>query len=459
MSDRFDPINGPVVPVFFHYAVPSVLGMLALTSAGIIDGIFVGNFVGSAGLAAINLTLPVFAFLVAVVIMVAVGGSVMCGKYIGERNPEAASMIFSKTIYATLAAALPFAGLSLLFLDQLVILLGANEELAPMVALYLRIFMYAIPLLMLGFAMDYFVRLDGRPILASAALVAVGAINIVLDWLFIVRWGWGLAGAAWATALAYTGVFFILLSHWFSRRCTLRLVRVPNRWRDGWDAVARASFNGFSEFANEISIGLVTLLFNWVMITRLGVDGVAAFTIIGYLLMIGLEVCYGVSESLQPTVSKNLGARQPRRIVQFTTIAVACTLGVGLVSSALFLLIPETLTSIFLADGETGTRIIALAFIGVFWPTFLFNGSNITLAAYFTAMHKPIQSAMIALSRSLVFPAAGVLLLPLWLGDTGVYVAIPFAEFVTFVLALLLVRHHTPARVIESGITEPPQGP
>jgi Na+-driven multidrug efflux pump len=175
--------------------------------------------------------------------------------------------------------------------------------------------------------------------------------------------------------------------------------------------------------------------------------------------MIGLEVCYGVSESLQPTVSKNLGARQPRRIVQFTTIAVACTLGVGLVSSALFLLIPETLISIFLADGETGTRTIALAFIGVFWPTFLFNGSNITLAAYFTAMHKPIQSAMIALSRSLVFPAAGILLLPLWLGDTGVYVAIPFAEFVTFVLALLLVRHHTPARVIESGITEPPQGP
>jgi len=266
--------------------------------------------------------------------------------------------------------------------------------------------------------------------------------------LFIVHWGWGVKGAAWATALAEGVILIILASHFTSRHCTLKLVTVPNRWRNGWDSVYRAAVNGFSEFANEMSLALITLLFNWVMISRLGVDGVAAFTIIGYLLMIGLEVCYGFSDSLQPTVSKNLGARQPRRIVKFTITAVVSSFIVGLAVSALFVLQPDALVSIFLAEGESSTKAIALAFIAVFWPAFLFNGVNITLASYFTAMHKPFQSAAIAVSRSLVLPALGLLLLPRWLGDKGIFVAVPVAELLTFGLALILVARNRPGGIV-----------
>jgi len=439
MSKRFDPITGDVVPVFFHYAIPSVIGMLAATSAGIIDGIFIGNFAGSAALAAVNIAMPAFYLFAAVVFMLAVGGSVMCGKFIGERDLEAASLIFSKTLYAALAVSGLIAACSLFFLDEVVSLLGANEELHGLVRGYIQIILWAAPLLIIGLTLDYFVRVDNRPVLASAALVAYAASNILLDWLFIVQWGWGLKGAAWATALAEGVILLILASHLVSERCTLKIVKVPNRWRNGWDMVLRAAYNGFSEFANELSLGLITLLFNWVMITRLGVEGVAAFTIIGYLLMIGLEVSYGISESLQPTVSKNLGARQPGRIKQFTVLAVFCVMILGIVVSALLILMPETLISIFLRDGETGTEKIAMAYIAVFWPAFLFNGVNITLASYFTAVHMPLQSAAIAISRSLVLPAMGLLLLPRWFGDTGVFISIPLAEAMTFGFALFLV--------------------
>jgi Na+-driven multidrug efflux pump len=410
-TDRYDPVKGDVLTVFVHYAIPSVIGMLAVTSAGIIDGIFVGHFVGAAALAAINISMPVFALLVGLVIMFAIGGSVMCGKSLGEGDLAAASLIFSKMIYATLGVAALIGGTGLVFLDQLVVMLGANEELHDLVRTYLQIFLYAAPLLVTGLTLDYFVRTDGRPLLASSALVAIAVINIVLDWLFIVKFGWGLRGAAWATAIAYGCVFFILVTH----------------------------------------IGLVTLLFNWVMITRLGVDGVAAFTIIGYLLMIGLEVCYGISESLQPTVSKNLGARQPGRIARFTVTAVISSFGIGLLVSALFILIPENLIGIFLREEDAGARDIALAFIALFWPAFLFNGMNITLASYLTALHKPLPSAAIALSRSLVLPATGLALLPLWWGDNGVYLAIPIAEALTFVLALLLVSRYRPSRVVAAA--------
>jgi Na+-driven multidrug efflux pump len=449
MSDsRYDPVTGEVVPVFFHYAIPSVIGMLAVTSAGVIDGIFVGNFAGAEALAAINISMPVFALFAGIVIMLGVGGSVMCGKSLGEKDFEAASSIFSKTLYTTLLVALLLSVFCLIYLDKVVAMLGANEELAGLVKIYMGIILLAAPLLIVALTLDYFVRADGRPVLASAALVSYSVINIALDWLFIVRWDWGLRGAALGTALAEASIFFILVSHWFSARNNLRLIGVVNCLRSGWGSIFRAAYNGMSEFANEVSIGLMTLLFNWVMITRLGVDGVAAFTIIGYLLFIGLEVCYGISESLQPTISKNLGARQAGRIVSFAITGVLTSFSVGLLASGLFIFMPETLISLFLKDGEERTMQIALTFIAVFWPAFLFNGMNITLASYFTALHKPLQSASIALSRSLVLPALGLLLLPRWYGDLGVFIAIPISEALTFLAALTLVGRYRPARIV-----------
>ena len=448
MNRRFDPVTGKVVPVFFHYAIPSVIGMLAATSAGIIDGIFIGNYVGAPALAAVNIALPVFYLFAAVVFMLAVGGSVMCGKFLGENNLQAAREIFTRTLIASLVVALLIVGTSLLFLDQVVAMLGANEDLHGMVRDYMQIILWASPLLIVGLTLDYFVRVDGRPVLASFALVAFAVSNIALDWLLIVQWGWGIRGAAWATALADVSILVILATHWLTRRCNLKLTRVAQRWRDGWDSIFRAAYNGFSEFANEMSLALTTLLFNWVMITRLGVEGVAAFTIIGYLLMIGIEVSYGLGESLQPIVSKNLGARQPKRIAGFVTIALITTLIIGAGISVIFVFFPVTLISVFLGSGESATEMIALAFIAVFWPAFLFNGANIALASYFTALHKPLQSAAIAVSRSLVLPVIGLLLLPIWFGDTGIFITIPIAEALTFLLALGLMVINRPTRIV-----------
>ena len=444
MNNKYDPISGKVIPVFYHYAIPSVIGMLAATSAGVIDGIFIGNFVGATALAAINISMPAFALFPAVVFMLAVGGSVMCGKFIGEGDLQAASSIFSKTVYATLVVTLLLSVCFLLFLDQVVSMLGANEDLHGLVKDYMRIIVFAAPLLILGLTLDYFVRIDGRPMLASAALIAFAIINISLDYLFIVRLGWGIKGAAWATAIAEVCIFFILLSHWFSARCTLHRIPFLECHRDGWKDVLKAAYNGVSEFANEMSIGLITLLFNWVMITRMGVEGVAAFTIVSYMLYIGLEACYGISESLQPTVSKNFGAKQPQRIKQFMLTAVLSCFTIGVLVSGLFLFIPETVISLFLREGENRTVEIALTFIALFWPAFLFNGMNITLSSYFTALHKPLQSATIALSRSLVLPVLGLAFLPLWFGDSGVFLAIPVAEAATFILAVVLVNKNRP---------------
>lgn len=440
IDPRYDPVTGSVVATFVRYAIPSVLGMLAVTSAGMIDGIFIGNFVGADALAAVNLAQPVWAAFAAIVFMLAVGGSVMCGRFLGQKDAVSASAIFTRTLIAAVGSGIVIVSIGLLFLDDLASLLGATDEISPLVITYTSIVLWFAPVFIAALTMDYFVRADGRPVFAAAALAAFAGTNIALNTLFVVYLDWGIAGAAWASALADFVIFAILLSHWFHPSCSLRLTLARGHWRD----VVQAAWNGLSEFINELSIGLMVLLFNWVMITRQGVEGVAAYTIIMYLMMIGIEVSYGISESLQPTVSRNLGARKPERIRKFMLTAVAAAFCVGLLVSLLLLLLPEQMIGLFLGPGEQATAAIALTFISYFWPAFLLNGTNITLASYFTALHRPLPSVAIAIARSLLLPGLGLLLLPLWFGDKGVYLAIPIAEFLTLILAVTLVYRLKP---------------
>jgi MATE family, multidrug efflux pump len=441
-------VTEAVVPLFFRYAIPAIVGLLAASSAGVVDGIFVGNYVGSNALAALNLTIPIGALCFGISLMLAVGGTVMAGKYQGDKLPGKASAIFSKSIMVIVIASLGLCSLMLVFLEPLVGLLGANEELFPFTYDYLAILLVFEPFLIIGFALSYFVRVDGRPNLAGASLLGSAIVNIVLDWLFIVRLGWGIEGAAWATGISFVVMFLIIVPHFFSRACTLVFSMHQTRWGE----VGRAAINGVSEFVNEISAGITTFMFNWVMITRLGTDGVAAFAVMNYTLFVGLMISYAISDSLQPLISTNLGARRAERIGGLLRIALTVVSLIGAMVIALLLLAPGFIIVLFLEEESTTAIQITTTFIHWFWPAYLFNGANIALSAYFTAMHKPYHSAAIALSRSLVLPVPFLLGLPHFLGDVGIYVAIPLAEFLSLVLALYFYRANRPATLVYSEI-------
>ena len=444
MSKRYDPLTAKVVPTFFSYAIPSILGMLSITTAAIVDGIFLGNYVGSEALASINLALPVMTLLYALVFTLAVGGSVTYGKFIGENDHTSAADVFTKTLFVMLVGSLIISGLSLLFLDFLISLLGANDELRPLVNDYLEIIFFFAPPLLVGLTLFYFVRAAGHPMIASGALFASAAVNIGLDWLFIVELDKGIKGAAYATGIAETVILLALLPPLLNRNNSLQL-----RWlKGGWNKITQAAANGVSEFANEMSVGIMTLLFNWIMITRMGVEGVAAFSVISYIVYLGLMICYGISESLQPTISKNYGAKQPARISAFLKIALTSSLSVGLVFALLLTIFPDELIGLFLNNDESSTINIALAFMAIFWPAVIFNGLNITLTSYFTAMHKPLESAIIAFSRSLILPGLFLLTLPRWFGDAGIYASIPLAEMFTFFITLYLLSKNRPSKLV-----------
>lgn len=445
-SAAHNPIlTGKVIPTFFYFVIPSVGALLALTTANLVDGLFVGNFVGANALAAINFLIPYLALVFGLALMLAIGGSVRAGKALGEKNAAAASATFSKCVIAVLIFALTMVAVNLLFSHWIFRALGAPPSLHGLMRDYFFVIACFLPAQLMSVVLYYFVRADARPVLATVALSSGALTNILLDALFIGYFNGGIAGAAWATGLSQVLQLGILCSYFLrpARQLHFRLRQT------GWTEVGQAAYNGISEFINEISGGLVILMVNWLLVTRLGVDGVSAFTLVNYCLFASLMIFYGIADAMQLLVAQNFGARQVKRIRQFmltsaATIAVLSALVIALLLGGRTLWITW-----FVREAE----VIALAadFMRIIWPIFLVNGLNILISSYLTALHKPTASAAIALLRSLLLPIGLLLLLPQLFPDYPVLLALPLAEWLTFAVALVFFLRYKPSRLFRDN--------
>ena len=435
-------LDGAITPTFFKYLIPSLVGLIAMTSASLVDGIFIGNYVGVAALAAVNLIIPITALLFGVGIMLAIGGSVRAGKYLGEGNTAAASAIFSKTLIFVAVYGVAVILLGLVLEQQLFTVLGATEALFPLMSEYYRIILPFFFAQLIVIVQYFFVRLDRFPNLAAVALAVGSLINIILDYLFIAVYGWGLQGAAFATGLSQAIPMLVMAVYFIRPERRLQFSFVQKNWAE----VFQAAYNGISEFVNEVSGAIIALVFNWMMIQRAGVVGVAAITVVNYLLFLGFMTFFAISDTIQVMISQNFGAGNLQRILGFLKTASALVALISVVFIAVLTSASETLIQFFV-QGQDSTKVVALAtdFVIYVWPLFLFAGFNMLISGYLTAIHLPLQSGLVALCRSLILPAAFLLLLYTTLSDYRFVIALPLAEACAFVLALVVFWRHRPS--------------
>ncbi len=429
---------------FFRFAVPSVLGLLAISSAGIVDGIFVGNYVGATALASVNLVVPMFSVFFGLCVMIMVGSGVVAGKAKGAGDLRQTSNIFTKSLVIVTLYSLVATGLGWVYAAEVAAFLGAKGDSLALTTKYIRALTPFLWFMGITFSLSYFARIDGAPNYALAGLVITALTNVVLDALFIEHWGWGVVGAALASGCAYVvGAFFFSL-RLFGKQTQIRLIKPYG----SWFGLLRAAYNGLSELINEMSAGLLMFTINWILISEAGTTGVAAFTIVNYGLWLSITIGYGIAEALGSLVSVNFGAGKPERIVRFVVLAIGMNVIIGVVFVAVLQLYPQALASAFLSDDKSATLTMTLGIIGVIWPIFLFNGINITISGYFTGMHCATQSAAVALSRSLILPLAFILLFWRMFGLEGAFIALPIAEALTVVLSVILLCRARPARLV-----------
>lgn len=440
-----DALEGPIFATFIKYMLPSLLGLIAMTSGSLVDGMFIGNYEGATALAAVNLIIPITTLLFGVSMMVSIGGAVRGGKYLGEKNTTAASAIFSKTLIFMLVYGVIVIALGLVFEDKIFASLGADETLFPVMSEYYRIIFPFLFFQFIVIQLYFFIRLDGFPNIAATALT-VGALgNIVMDYLFIAVFDWGLAGAALATGLSQVMPLVVMLYYFVNPKRKIFFSFRQTYWRE----VFQAAYNGISEFINEVSGAIIGFIFNWMLIQRAGVNGVAAITLVNYLLFVGFMAYFAVSDSIQVIISQNFGGRNPQRIRAFLRTAGTMIAAISAVIIGLLVVGSESMIGLFIdIERDRDTLVLALEFVTYVWPVFIFAGFTMLISGYLTAVHLPLQSAIVAICRSLIMPAGLLTLFYMLLTDYRFVAAISVAEAISFVIALILYLYHTPTRAM-----------
>lgn len=428
-------LEGAIFRTLVEYAVPSLIALFSISTASLVDGVFVGRFAGGDALAAVGLLVPYFTFLFGVALMLAVGGSVRAGRELGANERANASAIFGTTVVAVLALGAVSVVAGRLFDAGLFRALRAPAALIPSMRTYFDVIVWVLPVQLTGLVLYYFVRLDGRPRFATAAVASAAVCNLVLDAWFVAGLGFGLAGAAVATGVAQVVQLGVLASHFVVGRGRLRLRLVFRGARE----LASIGATGVSELVNEVSAGVVLLVLNYLMLERRGADGVAAFSVVNYAIFASLMVFYGVADALHPLVSQNLGAGRLERVRSFARAGLASAFALGAAFFVALSLFAERWAAVFLTSSPEALLAEASALLHLVSPLFLVNGLNVVTVVYFASVERPLFAAALSLARTLVLPVVTLLGVYFFVPETPFLVAFPLAEWMALGVALSLL--------------------
>ena len=406
------------------FALPNIGMMIFLSLYTIVDGMFISRLVGTTALSAINMSFPLNSLQMAIGIMLGTGGSAIIARRQGEGRADEARQNFTMLVTVAALVGLCFAVFGNIFLDPILRVLGTSELQWADCRIYTLIQLAFAPMLFLQTSFQTLFVTAGKPGLGLLTSVGGGITNMVLDWLFIGPMNMGVAGAAIATCLGYCVPSVIGLVYFFRNR-NGSLFFVPFKF-DG-ATLAAACGNGSSEMVSNIANAVTTFMFNMLFMRYRGEDGVAAITIAMYFQFVFTAVYFGFSMGVAPVISYKFGERnipQLGRIFRICmTFVLACSLGAYLLSWVTL----EPALTLFTPRGS-GVYEIAMSGFPIYAVSFLLMGTSIFASSLFTALSDGLVSAIISFSRTLVFLAAMLLLLPLILEELGIWLAVPVAE-------------------------------
>lgn len=415
-----------------RFVLPSIVMMIFTSIYGVVDGLFVSNYVGKTAFAAVNLIMPFLMAISALGFMIGTGGSAIVAKTLGEGKKEQANEYFSMLVYLTLIGGIVLSALGILFSPLIARGLGADGALLTNCVLYARITLLSMPAFMLQNVFQSFFVTAEKPKLGLGVIVIAGVTNMVLDFLLVGVFQIGLAGAAFATVTSECigGLFPIL---YFARKNS-SLLKLGRTHFNGKIFLC-ACGNGSSELMTNLSSSIVNSLYNIQLMNLAGENGVAAFGTIMYVNFIFIAIFLGYSIGSAPLVSYHYGAGNHDELKNLFQKSLRLIGIWGLMLFILAQLIARPLAAIFVgydADlfsmTQNGFRIYCIAY--------LINGFNIYGSSFFTALNNGLISAAISFLRTLVFQLAAVLLLPLLLGINGIWSAVAVAELLTLGLTV-----------------------
>lgn len=426
----------PIGSLLIKQAVPASIGILVMSLNILVDTIFVGNWIGSIGIAAINVVLPVSFFIAALGMAIGIGGSSIISRALGANNDKKALKTFGNQITITLLVTITMVVVGLTFIDQLIPAFGGKGDIFDPAKIYYRVVLYGVPVLALAMMGNSVIRAEGKPKFAMVAMIIPSVGNLIMDYVFINILDYGMLGAAWAT----TGSYILCLSYilWFflSKHSELKI-----RFSDfGFDfkILKEIGALGFVTLSRQAVVSVTYLLLNNILFDLGGESSMATYAIISRMLMFALFPVLGVTQGFLPIASYNYGAEEYSRLRETINKAIGYASAVALIVFALIMIFPETIVSVFTQDPQVirdtpsamrwvfaAVPIIALQLIG---------------SAYFQAIGKAVPALLLTLSRQGFIFIPLILILPQFYGEFGVWISFPLADILSTIITGYFLR-------------------
>ena len=415
-----------------RFTLPSIAMMVFTSIYGVVDGLFVSNFVGKTAFASVNLVMPFIMILGGVGFMLGTGGTALASKLLGEGDHEAANRTFSMMVLFTLLLGAALSAAGIVFMRPVSRLLGATDAMLADCVLYGRIVTgFTFAFMLQNVFQSFFIAAE-KPQLGLRVTVAAGVTNMVLDALFVAVFRWGAAGAAIATGLSQCVggilplVYFLRPNDSLLRLSLTRLEARP---------VLAACGNGSSELMSNISSSVVSMLYNFQLMRLAGEDGVSAYGVLMYVQFVFVSLYIGYSIGCAPVISYHYGAQNSGELKNLLCKSALLMGGVGVALTALAMGLAEPLAHLFVGYDAALFALTTHAFRLFAW-SFLLAGFNIFASSFFTALNNGGVSAAISFLRTLVFQSASVLILPIFFDVDGIWWAITVAEVFAFLISL-----------------------
>lgn len=416
------------------YAIPGILGLVANSLYIVVDGIFVAKMLGSKPLAAVTTVVPIVEILIALSLMISIGGGIYISINKGKGDLKKSREYFNHGLTFILIISMLITIFSLIFRENIVSLLGALPDIHDMAVEYFTWFILFVPFFMLNYALGTWIRNDGKPGLSMIGQIIGAILNIVLDYIFMGPLGMGLAGAAIATGLGPVLGILILAPHFLRKKGDLYI----EKFKFEFNKIKEMLVGGLPSFFIEFSLGLMTFLCNIFISKKIGVDGLAAFGVVGYINLILLSVFLGMGQGTQPLVSRLYGQKDNQGIKEVYRFSLIVSVILGIVSYGLLLLVNKPVTSIFIDLGDIELTNLTLKAIKIFFVAFACTGINVITASIFEAKHSVLYSITISLSRSFIFLLPALVILNQFSNASFIWFAVPLAEICTLLVTYLL---------------------
>lgn len=424
---------------FIKYLLPSVAAMWVYSLYTMVDGIFVSWGVGTTAIAAVNIAMPFVNFVFAMSVFFATGASTLISIALGKNDSKGANEIFTINFIAMVVLSIIIVTLTLLNLDKIAVFLGATDATMDYVRNYLRIITVFNGFFITSYCLEVFTKADGFPCLAIVGVVTSALVNIGLDYLFVMKFHWGIEGAAYATGISQVIATLIYIVHFNTKRSKLKFVKCKFRF----SVIKEILSIGLPDSLTEVSTGVVIYIFNQVILSNIGDKGVVTYSIISYVNLLVVMTMIGITQGMQPLCSFYYGREDEDAVNKLFKMSLKT---IAIVSVAIFIginIFTSFVVGIFMDKSLNKELFIySVKAMRMFSLSFIIAGYNILMSGYFAAIAKPKYAVFISIARGLLVITVTLFVMTATLGENGIWLATAVSEGISIILSVLIYKKH-----------------